>query len=114
MTEVHLADLGATFAGTVTTPAGVVHLDVTPGGVGENRVVVHFADRDGADRAVDVAAVSIGRAGIPTRPVAVRLRGRSLVEAREVSFGAPGTWTVQVRAVCRGTSERATFEVVVR
>jgi len=102
------------FSGSAATTAGIVHLDVTPGAVGTNRVVVHFADLDGADRPVDVVAVSIERSGIPARSVPVRLRGRSLAESGGVSFGAPGTWTLSVRAVYRGASERATFRVVVR
>ncbi|MFN2345605.1 MAG: copper resistance CopC/CopD family protein [Dermatophilaceae bacterium] len=99
------------FETTVAEDAGSAAVLVTPAMVGDNAVYITFFDRVGSPRGVDVAVATVTQGDLPPRSIELTPLASSHWVAPQTSLPSPGTWTVTVDTLGRGTQSQVTFEV---
>lgn len=102
------------FSGTQVVEGGELLLEVEPARAGQNELHVYLRDPAGQPVAFDAVEVTASRPDVPAR----RLEVEQVTPDHAVAYGAslptPGSWTVAVTTVGRGTSRTFRFEVPVR
>jgi copper transport protein len=108
-------DVQVPFFGTRVSDGIALTLTVDPARPGVNQIHGSFSSLSGQIGAarVDAVELTVASADVPARVVPVELVTADHFVASQASLG-PGTWTVTVTAVRRGTVTTTTFEVVVR
>jgi copper transport protein len=99
--EAFAEELDTTFARTLYTTEGRIHVSIAPFAVGQNNFTISFVDRDGNDATgLESATMKLTQIERGIGPIAVELTKKSTgVFAANAAFSLSGVWSMEIEGV---------------